>query len=195
VLKEPLANWDPQTVSRMLAGEDRHTADRILGVDRGGIFREPDLIIAPDGKPYLYRWHVIPQNDQGNVYFHIQVDSDPERPLHDHPWDNTSVILSGGYEEIWDPRPGDKLFSLHRRRFLHKGDVIHRLATEAHRLILPPTLFYTMTLFSTGPKIRPWGFWFQDGWRPASEVTHLDPATRTSVMTEEAQHDARTTST
>jgi hypothetical protein len=42
-------------------------------------------VIAPDGQPYLYRWHVIERNPEANTYFHIQVDDDPERPLHDHP--------------------------------------------------------------------------------------------------------------
>jgi hypothetical protein len=75
-----------------------------MGSIIGNPLRYPDLVIAPDGKPYLYRWHVFPQNAAAGVYFHIQVQSDPERPLHDHPWDNTSVILSGGYDELWCER-------------------------------------------------------------------------------------------
>jgi hypothetical protein len=67
----------------------------------GNPLRYPDLVIAPDGVPYLYRWHVFPQNPAAGVYFHIQVQSDPERPLHDHPWDNTTVTLVNGYDEIW----------------------------------------------------------------------------------------------
>jgi hypothetical protein len=157
----------------------------------GGHWRTPDLTIAPDGKPYLYRWHVIPRNDQANVYFHIQVDSDPERPLHDHPWANTSVILSGGYDEIWNPTPWlaepDRMWKSMMRRS-RVGDVIHRTANEAHRLILPPEFKYTMTLFTTGPKVRPWGFWFPEGWRDASTVTEMENGM--SVMTEEARGDA-----
>lgn len=168
---------------------DLQIARRILSE-----WRKPDLIISPDGKPYLYRWHLIPHNDFGNVYFHIQVDSDPERPLHDHPWANTSVILSGGYDEIWDPQPwlyprGMQVEGTQRR--LRAGDVIHRSAGEAHRLLMLPGYRYTMTLFSTGPKVRRWGFWFPDGWRDADDVTHLDPTTHVSVMTQEARGDAK----
>lgn len=175
----------------LLTAADNMRARSILG----GHWCTPDLVIAPDGKPYLYRWHVIPRNDQANVYLHIQVDSDPERPLHDHPWANTSVILSGGYDEIWCEQPiriGHQAPFEFRTpseiRELRAGDIVHRSASEAHRLILPPEFKYTMTLFTTGPKVRPWGFWFPEGWRDASTVTEIENGM--SVMTDEARHDA-----
>lgn len=154
-----------------------------------GAFREPDLIIAPDGVPYLYRWFVHPRNDRTNTYFHIQVASDPERPLHDHPWDNMSVILSGGYDEIHDPEPALTFHnSIHPRppyltRHLRAGMAVFRKAEEAHRLILPPCYHYTMTIFSTGPRLRDWGFWFPTGWRNAEDVLAMRDGM--SVMTEE----------
>ena len=144
----------------MLRDEHRTLAEDILD----GL-RQPDLTIAPDGTPYLYRWHVIPRNQRANVYFHIQVADDPERPLHDHPWDNTSVILAGGYDEFYH----DNLQIVHTRK-VREGDVVHRKAEEAHRLLLASSLGYTMTLFSTGPKRRRWGFWFPDGWHDQAEV-------------------------
>lgn len=150
---------------------DCHLAQSIIG----SLYRAPDLVIAPKGYgEYLFRWHVIPRNDKANVYFHVQTQSDPERPLHDHPWDNTSVILSGGYDEIIDNDPWRKddtrLFpiSTYKR---NKGDVVHRPATWAHRLILPPEHPYTMTLFTTGPKVRKWGFWTNGVFKPYEEVT------------------------
>ena len=127
----------------------------------------PSLTIAPDGNPYLFRWHLIERNsDRGNVYLHLQIASDPERPLHDHPWDNMSVILAGGYDEIWDQfpdRPGSVVV-----RELRKGDTVFRKAEEAHRLVLP-NVRYAMTLFTTGPKIREWGFWYPDGWHHSAQ--------------------------
>jgi hypothetical protein len=97
----------------------------------GSLYRPPDLIIAPAGVgEYLFRWYVVPRNHEGNVYFHVQTASDPERPLHDHPWDNTSVILAGGYMEIIDTEPEidhPTRYTVRRR----KGDVIHRPATWA----------------------------------------------------------------
>jgi hypothetical protein len=140
----------------------------------GDLNRPPDLIIAPkDYGEYLFRWYVIPRNDKANVYFHVQTQSDPERPLHDHPWDNTSVILVGGYDEIIDMEPDhDDLAGFSQCRLIRKkGDVIHRPATWAHRLILPPEHDYTMTLFMTGPKVRKWGFWDRGVFKPYEEVT------------------------
>lgn len=147
---------------------DCETASRYIG----SLYRPPDLIIAPDGYgEYLFRWYVTPQNKEANVYFHVQTASDPERPLHDHPWDNTSVILAGGYEEIIDKGPGARVPMMLHRVFRAAGDVVHRPATWAHRLILPPHIPYTMTLFSTGPKVRNWGFWLGRLYMPWTEVT------------------------
>lgn len=170
----------------ILSKEDSQTAARVVGSYTR--LSTPDLVIAPDGKPYLYRWHLLPRNKAANIYFHIQVESDPERPLHDHPWANTSVILSGGYDEIVDPTPWLGIHRFERR--LRSGDVACRTASEAHRLILPSGIPYTMTLFTTGPKIRDWGFWFDNGWRDAEEVTALDPATRRSIHTGVKADDA-----
>lgn len=120
------------------------------------VCRDPDLIIAPEGHPYIYRWHLVPRNRKANLYFHIQVADDPERPLHDHPWDNMSVILAGGYTEIIERNPPHGTQEVIQRR---KGDVIFRQGEEAHRLLLPPQFTYAMTVFSTGNHRRKWGFW------------------------------------
>jgi hypothetical protein len=133
----------------------------------GGDLRDPDLIIAPDGEPYLYRWFLTRTDGRlGGSFFHVQVRSDPERPLHDHPWDNMSVILSGGYEEVYQTNPPNGGVGV---RTLMAGDTVFRRASEAHRLILPPTIPYTMTLFSFGAHRRSWGFWYQQGF-----VNHND---------------------
>lgn len=139
----------------------------------GSLYRPPDLVIAPAGHgEYLFRWHVIPRSKEANVYFHVQTASDPERPLHDHPWDSTSVILAGGYNEIISETPyvcalGSHHLSKHRR----PGDVIFRPAYWAHRLILPTSIPYSMSLFSTGPKVRDWGFWTDFGFIPFNDMT------------------------
>src|SRR5579859_3141348 len=123
----------------------------------GDLDREPDVTLAPDGvdKPYLYRWHIRKDNALGNIYFHMQVDHDPlTRPLHDHPWDNSSVILAGGYIEHMqiDP-PHSRIWTVRR----HVGEMIFRHGRTAHRLELPKNVPYTLTQFVTGPKNRDWG--------------------------------------
>jgi hypothetical protein len=137
----------------------------------GSLYRPPDLVISPNGHgEYLFRWWVTPHSDNANVYFHVQTKSDPERPLHDHPWDSTSVILAGGYDEIINEFP--MVNRIHERMETRKpGDVIFRPGTWAHRLVLPADVPYSMSLFSTGPKVRNWGFWFEDGWKSFEEVT------------------------
>lgn len=166
----------------LLAVEDFQLALSFLGDRR---FGTPDLIIAPDGLPYLYRWHIVPRNGRGNVYFHIQIASDPERPMHDHPWDNTSVILAGGYKELLSDEH-EAQFGSFRERLRHPGDVVNRKAQDAHRLILPDDVPYTMSLFSTGPHRRAWGFWVPVGtpppgnaqyhrWYPHDAVTEVLP--------------------
>jgi hypothetical protein len=151
---------------------------------------EPDLTIGENGVPYLHRWHLIPRMKVGNLYLHIQVGSDPQRPLHDHPWDNMTNILRGGYDEIWEPLPWLHVgYGTPRAttRQLRQGDVVFRKAGEAHRLLLPEGTPYTMTLFFTGPVVREWGFWFKDGWRSSDEVLRMNYGM--SAFTEEASHD------
>lgn len=138
-------SWD------LLSANDRALAYSILRD-----WRNPDIVIAPDGSPYLYRWHLVPRGDKANAYLHLQVASDPDRSLHDHPYDNQSVILAGAYREVIQEHPPyGTVRTLERRG----GQTIHRRAETAHRLILPSDVPYTMTLFTTGPRIREWGFW------------------------------------
>lgn len=138
-----------------IAPEDFGELMRMLN----GHYRGPDLVIADEsGLPYLFRWHIIPRDKAGNVYAHLQVASDPARPLHDHPWDNTTDILAGAYHEVVSMWPGDpdRPAMTYKRV---KGDVVHRRATWAHRLILPVGIEYALTLFTTGPVVQDWGFW------------------------------------
>lgn len=153
---------------RILRAEDWEIASRFVPLTR-----EPDVVIAPSGgRDYLYRWHVVPRNAHANVYFHVQVASDPERPLHDHPWDNQSVILAGGYDELISRDPAAGSIAVIERRSV--GQTIWRKAEEAHRLILPATTPYTMTLFTGGPNRRDWGFWFGKEWRSHEECLRHD---------------------
>lgn len=117
----------------------------------GVMERAPDFVI---GDNYLRRWWVIPRNRLQNVYLHEVLHSDDDRALHDHPWDNVSVLIAGGYiehtpEGVFQRGP---------------GDVIHRKATDSHRLEVPDG-GYALTLFFTGPIVREWGFHCPQGWR------------------------------
>lgn len=122
--------------------------------------RPPDQTIGDDpDNLYLKRWFLTPRSPHGNVYLHVILRSDDDRALHDHPWDNSSLIIDGGYFEhapggivIWR-EPG------------WSGD---RKAGQAHRLELDHQdgrNVPCVSLFMTGPKVREWGFHCDGGWR------------------------------
>lgn len=144
----------------------REPFNRLTNKDRAFVrdclqrLRAPDLVIAPGGVPYLYRWHLVPRNDQANVYLHIQVADDAGRDLHDHPYDNQSVIIAGGYRETWSLNGS----GVARDDERVPGDVIHRSAATAHRLQMLVGVPYTITIFTTGPRVRDWGFYTPKGW-------------------------------
>lgn len=111
--------------------------------------RAPDFTIGGD---YMQRWFIIPRNDRMNLYLHRTLRSDDD-VMHDHPWDNMSFVIDGGYTEhtpnsVIDRKP---------------GDVVSRKADDVHRLQLwhgRPSV----SLFMTGPKVREWGFHCPKGW-------------------------------
>ena len=112
--------------------------------------RSPDFVI---GDNYLRRWWLIPRNPFCNVYLHEILHSDDDRAFHDHPWQNTSFIIAGGYIE----HTPSGVF--HRQA----GDVVSRAADALHRLEVIPGQS-AISLFITGPTVREWGFDCPKGW-------------------------------
>lgn len=118
--------------------------------------RPPDAVIGPEDTPYMRRWFVIPRNPYQNIYLHEILRSDNDVP-HDHPWNNQTLVIDGGYAEQRYSRyqPWRPLRVQSERK---PGDHIKRSATDTHRLIVPEG-GRAVTLFTTGPRIREWGFW------------------------------------
>jgi hypothetical protein len=112
--------------------------------------RPADFIIGDD---YLRRWWVIPRNPWVNVYLHDIRKSDDDRAFHDHPWMNSSFLISGSYLE----HTPDGLFER------KAGDYVVRGAQQLHRLEVAPGSS-AISLFITGPKLREWGFACPQGW-------------------------------
>jgi hypothetical protein len=121
--------------------------------------RAPDFVIGAAENPYMRRWWIIPRNEGCNVYLHEILRDDDDRALHDHPWDNTSMLLSGGYIE----HTPEGAF---RRE---AGSIVTRSATTLHRLEVDGKP--AISLFITGPKIREWGFACPQGWRHWRDFT------------------------
>lgn len=131
--------------------------------------RPPDFIVyRDDDSQYLRRWWVIPRNMYFNIYLHNFLASDEDRALHDHPWWNMSLLLTGSYKEhmpldidLW--KKGNRLtyFKVRRpfRPVFRGANAIHRVELfKKNKKEIP-----VWTLFITGPKKRDWGFWCPKG--------------------------------
>lgn len=117
-------------------------------------YRKPDFIIGSHDNPYMLRWYVIPRNKWFNIYLHKILRSDDDRALHDHPWLNMSLLLSGKYREV----------TPNSNRIIKAGSVIFRRPISSHRLETVDG--HCWSLFITGPTIRTWGFHCPKGWIP-----------------------------
>lgn len=122
--------------------------------------RPADFIIGDD---YMRRWWVLPRNEFANVYLHDIRKSDDDRALHDHPWQNTSVLLFGSYIEHTPEGTSVR----------KAGDVVHRPAHSQHRLEVIPGE-RAISLFMTGAKEREWGFACGQGWVHWRDFTNED---------------------
>lgn len=112
----------------------------------------------------MRRWWVIPRNRLFNVYLHHFLRSDDDRALHDHPWWNLSILLSGRYVEHTISAGG-----INVRTERREGETKFRPAAAAHRIELIDGPCWT--LFVTGPMIRSWGFHCPRGWVHWKEFT------------------------
>ena len=112
------------------------------------------FIDGEQDEPYLERYYLFGAFGW-HAYLHRFVDSDPDRGLHDHPWNRAvSLVLSGGYDEQ-RPSTGDvdhifvRKIRPFRLNFLRGEDF--------HRVILRDGL-PAWTLFIHGPRVKGWGF-------------------------------------
>lgn len=144
--------------------------------------RKPDMVI---GRDYLRRWYILPRNRWLNIYLHHIRKSDDDRALHDHPWLNMLIVLSGGYYEVSSLPALPGSIPGYRWQWRPPGSVVFRKATSAHRLVLGGGVSRgcwrrersCWTLFLTGPRIRNWGFYCPKGWIPWEKfVDQADPS-------------------
>lgn len=119
--------------------------------------RKPDFAIGDPDNPYLLRWYLRRDQQAGCEYLHQVLRDDDDRALHDHPWDSTSIVLSGTLREVLPDG----------ERILTPGSITSRSATQLHRLEIVEGPVWT--LFITGPKVRDWGFQCGDRWVPWQE--------------------------
>jgi hypothetical protein len=120
---------------------------------------DADFYIGGRADPYLIRWWVIPRNKWFNLYLHKIIKDDRDEALHDHPWINASLLVSGSYDEHTIAAGGIEYVAP-----LSEGYVRFRGPSSAHRLVVRQNE-PVITLFFTGPVWRHWGFHCRNGWR------------------------------
>ena len=123
--------------------------------------RKPDFIIGTKERPYIRRWWLTPRADaRWKTYLHNIMRDDDDRALHDHPCDNISIVVWGGYIEHL---PGGK------KKMRRAGHIVFRKAEQAHRIELRKrkdgTTITAWTIFIFAKKRREWGFHCPNGWR------------------------------
>jgi hypothetical protein len=123
--------------------------------------REPDFYIGGWENTYIKRWWLTPRApEETKAYLHNQLRDDEDRAHHDHPSDNISIIIEGGYIEH---TPGGVYYRAAGQVISRKAADLHRLALyrDANGVIIP-----SWSIFIMGPKIREWGFQCGDRWVP-----------------------------
>jgi len=118
------------------------------------------IINGNHGEPYLERYHLFRLPGGYSVYLHRFLASDPDRGLHDHPWNKAmGFILSGSYSELRLNKKSNKAKDEANviERHFHPGNTNHIRGNDFHRIILEQNK-QVWTLFSHGPKIKNWGF-------------------------------------
>jgi hypothetical protein len=103
----------------------------------------------------LRRGFIVSRRLGDSIAIHEWLKSEDEH-LHDHPWDNVSVILDVGYFEI-TPKG---------RFWRAPGDVIFRKAEEVHRIELDPEKPPARSLFIRSKHRRNPGIRTSNGWVP-----------------------------
>jgi len=117
------------------------------------------MIWRGENEPYLERWYIV-RNKYFGLYLHRFWASD-EDGVHDHPWNNFSWVLAGGY---WEHLPDGQ------RLWREAGFKKFRTAEEFHRLEVPNGWEgETWTIFGRFRRRRIWGFWEKDGWVAAKK--------------------------
>jgi hypothetical protein len=130
------------------------------------------FIDGEGGEPYLERYYLFGVFGW-HAYLHRFVDSDPDRGLHDHPWDRAlSLVLVAGYDEIRGGAAGcapPRFVRPWRLNWL-RGRDFHRVVLRGGRP--------AWTLFLHGPRVKGWGFLQNGIYRPMardeSEFRHRD---------------------
>lgn len=111
------------------------------------------------GEKHFQRYRLI-QTPWFAVYIHHICKSDMEKDAHDHPWNFSSILLEGAYQEkSWCAPNFDDEATYNT---YYSGDVVKHKATDAHKLTLISDSVWTL-VFTSGRE-RIWGYQTSAGW-------------------------------
>lgn len=143
--------------------------DRVLNWLFTKLFKYRDIVKQVEGKDALYlrRFFIFRTKMFPNfrIFLHFINRSDDDRHLHDHPWDFTSLILSGGYNEVLPP--GDE-FMVRK-----PGQILRNKAEHIHKVQLRDNK-PAWTLVRARQARRIWGFHTESGWVDWRKYLGLD---------------------
>lgn len=153
-------------VSHVDARDQLCKRDNIIHAVLNKVFERRDIAI--DGLLYLRRWYVSGRGTKKQVFLHHIVRPDLGRELHDHPWNFTTRLLSGGYYEQVLENNANGVCSINGKWHIG-GDTVSHPAEYTHRL--DKVLDGTYTLVTAAGARREWGFYVnqrqRDGWTSA----------------------------
>lgn len=144
----PIPNFEPNTLflyDVSIAADNMVATleDRLTTIGTGDVALSDRLIVkrGTDSCVYVHRWNR----------------SDPD-DLHDHPWNNVSLVLTVGYWEEVEENGARVTY------WRPPGSVIFRKAEDRHRVILDnANPLKPVSLFITSVERREWGFHTAEG--------------------------------
>ena len=123
-------------------------------------------IISRSGVVHFRRYRLL-STPWFNIYIHNILKSDEDSDMHDHPFDFTSVILSGAYYENFATPPE---FEINSKAY-YAGDVIEHKAEDVHKITLLSKEVWTL-VFTSG-RNRMWGYHTDRGWLNHKDYRHF----------------------
>lgn len=128
----------------------------------------------PDGGLYLRRFFLSPRWFPIRVFLHCFYTPDPDRHLHDHPWDFWTLPLTSYEEELPENADGRRFRMVSRRRLhFRSADYVHRVTGFLRRPLrgvrrfegpLLPVSSPVWTFVFAKKARREWGFWVDGRW-------------------------------
>lgn len=130
------------------------------------------IINGEDGQPYLERYMLLRYKEHV-VFLHRFLDSDSDRGIHDHPWDQSfSFILAGGYNEkrlVVNSKTNKEEVII---RDIRPMSVNNIKGNDFHQILLKPRV-PAWTIFYHAKRTKTWGFQCYNLFNNTNEINKL----------------------